>query len=90
MQLGLKYADGNVSQFLTNLPRMIDLLREEFNRELLDQNIVSYMWIQIVEKLYCELDFEQTDFSGLGCLSQDRLQFFLFALLLNEINDENW
>ena len=37
---------------------MIDLLREELNRELLEEKIVSYMWISIVEKLYSELDFE--------------------------------
>ena len=79
-----------MNQFAANLPRMIDLLREELNRELLEGNVVSYMWIQIVEKLYSELDFEQADYSGLGSVSQDRMQFFLFALLLNEINDENW
>ena len=48
---------------------MIDLLRDELNRELLEESTVSYMWIQIVEKLYSELDFEQADFSGLGSLS---------------------
>ena len=79
-----------MSTFLCNLPRMIDLLREEFNRDLLENNIVSYIWVQIVEKMYAELDFEQASYSGHGCLGQDRLQFFLFALLLNEINEENW
>ena len=39
-----------MSTFLCNLPRMIDLLREEFNRDLLENNIVSYIWLQIVEK----------------------------------------
>ena len=68
---------------------MIDLLRGEFNSELIEGNIVTYMWIQIVEKLYSQLDFEQLELSGFGCLSQDRLQFFLFALLINEITDEN-
>ena len=41
MELGLKYADGNVKQFIASIPRMVDLLREEFNRELIEDNIVS-------------------------------------------------
>ena len=37
---------------------MIDLLRDEFNRDLIDNKIVSYIWVQIVEKMFSELDYE--------------------------------
>ena len=51
---------------------------------------VDHYALKLSVSFALSLDFEQASYSGHGCLGQDRLQFFLFALLLNEINEENW
>jgi hypothetical protein len=80
----------------TQLPKMIDLFRQDFNSILQkvpnlgndSQGIViapvAESWILEVEGLFDLLDEEKR-----GCLDSDRMQFFLIALLLNEIKDEN-
>ena len=37
---------------------MIELLRSEFNAQLVKEKIVDDLWIQIVERLYAQLDYE--------------------------------
>ena len=90
VQIGTKYSNGNLHNFVANVPRMIELLKSEFNAQLLRENTVEDLWIQIVERLYAQLDFEQGHLAGYGCLSADRMQYFLLTLLLNEIRPENW
>jgi len=48
------------------------------------------LWLQIVERLFAQLDFEQSTLAGCGTLSADRMQFFMLTLLLNEIKPDNW
>ena len=69
---------------------MIEILRSEFNAQLVKEKIVDELWVQIVERLYAQLDFEQGHLAGCGSLSADRMQYFLLTLLLNEIKPENW
>ena len=52
--------------------------------------MVDDLWIQIVERLYAQLDFEQGHLAGYGSLTADRMQLFLLTLLLNEIKVDNW
>ena len=52
LQIGIKYNQGSLDQFLGAIPRMTDLLRSEFNTELVKEKIVDELWLQIVERLY--------------------------------------
>ena len=90
IQIGTKYSNGNLDSFIGNVPRMIELLKSEFNAQLVREKIVDDLWVQIVERLYAQLDFEQGHLAGCGSLSADRMQFFLLTLLLNEIKADNW
>lgn len=75
---------------------MVHLLRDEFNNMICNTQIlgidslgnsigpVSEGWVQEVEQLYSILDDERR-----GAIDGDRIQFFLMALLLNEIKDNN-
>ena len=90
LQIGIKYNQGSLDQLLGAVPRMTDLLRSEFNMSLVKEKIVDELWLQIVERLYAQLNFEQGHFAGCGSLSADRMQYFLLTLLLNEIKAENW
>eukprot|EP00347_Sterkiella_histriomuscorum_P024308 403331582 len=78
------------------LPKMLELLNSELNTQLLSSKClgidsvgkqiqpVSQIWIEEVEGLFQLLDDEQC-----GCLCSDRIQYFLMALLLNEIKSHN-
>jgi len=52
LQIGIKYNQGSLDQLLGAIPRMTDLLRSEFNTELVKEKIVDELWLQIVERLY--------------------------------------
>ena len=69
----MKYSGGSLAQFLEGVPRMIELLRSEFNAQLVKEKIVDELWIQVVERLYAQLDYEQGHLAGCGSLSADRM-----------------
>ena len=73
VQIGTKYSNGNLHHFVANVPRMIELLKSELNGQMIRENMVDDLWIQIVERLYAQLDFEQGHLAGYGCLSADRM-----------------
>lgn len=52
LQIGTKYSNGNLDQFISELPRMLELLKSEFNTQLVSEKIVDDLWIQVVERLY--------------------------------------
>ena len=90
VQIGMKYSGGSLSQFVAGVPRMTELLRSEFNAQLVKEGVISELWVQIVERLYAQLDYEQGHLAGCGSLTADRMQYFLLTLLLNEIRPDNW
>ena len=75
---------------------MIVLLQSQFNRSLCSAKEVgsdaqgkviagiSEKWIEEVEELFTNIDTE-----GRGCVDAERVQFFLMALLMNEIKTVN-
>ncbi|CDW89710.1 UNKNOWN [Stylonychia lemnae] len=85
----------------SHLPKMLDILTTEFNQIIKTQNyfnqitlgldsveqpipLINQEWIDEVEKLYAILDDECR-----GSIDSDRIQYFLMALLLNEIKSFN-
>ena len=45
VQIGTKYNNGNLDQFVSNVPRMIELLKSEFNGQLVSEGIVDDLWV---------------------------------------------
>ena len=45
VQIGTKYNNGNLDQFVGNVPRMIELLKSEFNGQLVSEGIVDDLWV---------------------------------------------
>ena len=45
VQIGTKYSNGNLHSFVANVPRMIELLKSEFNQQLLAEKTVEDLWI---------------------------------------------
>jgi hypothetical protein len=80
--------------------RMLEVLHAEFNHLLSTMAVigvdaqgegiasVSHQWVLLAESLFADL-FEHEGGSAAGVLDPERLQYFLMALLLNEIRPEN-
>ena len=45
IQIGTKYSNGNLDNFIANVPRMIELLKSEFNAQLVREKIVDDLWV---------------------------------------------
>ena len=45
MKIGTKYSNGNLDIFIGDLPRMIELLKSEFNGQLIKENLVDDLWL---------------------------------------------
>lgn len=88
LSVGLKFL--TLQDFLSYLPRMNNLLKDELNREIIEQKLCEdALWVEIADRLFSMLEPvpNQTSY---GCLTIDRLQYFLLALLLNEIREDKW
>jgi hypothetical protein len=81
----------------TYIPQMVQVFQDEFNLMLSNVPILGFdsqnehiitcskIWINEADSLFDLLDQEKK-----GSLETDRIQFFLFALLLNEIKPDNY